>query len=65
MVSFGHLVGDMYYATLIPLWPLLIDRMALTLTDVGFFTSLTSFMLMPVQSLYRLAGGIASRGPGS
>ena len=49
VVSFGHLVGDMYYATLIPLWPLLIDRMALTLTDVGFFTSLTSFMLMPVQ----------------
>ena len=49
MLSFGHLVGDMYYATLIPLWPLLIDRMALTLTDVGFFTSLTSFMLMPVQ----------------
>ncbi|MCY4409016.1 MAG: MFS transporter [Caldilineaceae bacterium] len=49
MVSFGHLVGDMYYATLIPLWPLLIDRMNLTLTDVGFFTSLTSFMLMPVQ----------------
>ena len=39
----------MYYATLIPLWPLLIDRMNLTLTDVGFFTSLTSFMLMPVQ----------------
>ena len=49
VLSFGHLVGDMYYATLIPLWPLLIDRMALTLTDVGFFTSLTSFMLMPVQ----------------
>ena len=49
VVSFGHLVGDMYYATLIPLWPLLIDRMQLTLTDVGFFTSLTSFMLMPVQ----------------
>ena len=49
VVSFGHLVGDMYYATLIPLWPLLIDRMSLTLTDVGFFTSLTSFMLMPVQ----------------
>ena len=49
VLSFGHLVGDMYYATLIPLWPLLIDRMQLTLTDVGFFTSLTSFMLMPVQ----------------
>ena len=49
VLSFGHLVGDMYYATLIPLWPLLIDRMSLTLTDVGFFTSLTSFMLMPVQ----------------
>ncbi len=49
VLSFGHLVGDMYYATLIPLWPLLIDRMELTLTDVGFFTSLTSFMLMPVQ----------------
>ena len=49
VLSFGHLVGDMYYATLIPLWPLLIDRMALTLTDVGFFTSITSFMLMPVQ----------------
>ncbi len=49
VVSFGHLVGDMYYATLMPLWPLLIDRMSLTLTDVGFFTSLTSFMLMPVQ----------------
>ena len=49
VVSFGHLVGDMYYATLIPLWPLLIDRMSLSLTDVGFFTSLTSFMLMPVQ----------------
>ena len=49
VLSFGHLVGDMYYATLIPLWPLLIDRMALTLTDVGIFTSLTSFMLMPVQ----------------
>ncbi len=49
VLSFGHLVGDMYYATLIPLWPLLIDRMSLTLTDVGFFTSLSSFMLMPVQ----------------
>ncbi len=49
ILSLGHLVGDMYYATLIPLWPLLIDRMSLTLTDVGFFTSLTSFMLMPVQ----------------
>lgn len=49
VLSFGHLVGDMYYATLIPLWPLLIDRMELSLTDVGFFTSLTSFMLMPVQ----------------
>ncbi len=51
VLSFGHLVGDMYFATLIPLWPLLIVRLDLSLTDVGVFTSVTSFLLMPVQPI--------------
>ena len=60
VLSFGHLVADMYYATLFPLWPLLIDSMALSLTDVGFFTSLTCFMLLPVQPFI---GGLVDRFP--
>ena len=49
VLSFGHLIGDMYYATLIPLWPEFIERMDLSFTDVGLFTSLSGFLLMPVQ----------------
>ena len=49
--SIGHGVADMYFGMLSPLWPLLIDKLHLSLTSVGAVTSITGFLIMPVQPI--------------
>lgn len=59
-VVFGHFIHDVYTASVAPLLPLLMEKMALTLTQVG---SLQVFQQLP-GLLNPLIGYVADRGSG-
>jgi len=49
LLSTGHLLVDMYLTFIPPLWPLFIERYALSLTTVGVVTTVLSVLVLPVQ----------------
>lgn len=48
-LSLVHFTGDFYGAFLTPLLPLFVDKLGLTLTQVGFMTGLSRFLAFVVQ----------------